>query len=222
MDTTNQIATYVRRRTHSNSTSYPNADVLIDMNVRYRRMITAITGKVQDFFKTWWDSNTISTQNEYTIDSFTFSDATTHDIISVDSVAVKFKADQEFYKLKKWDFNALDFDFTQYTNWGWEPFYFVWDKSVFIAPNPLEDVTAWLRLYGNYRPSDLTLSDTTTEIKVPLLYSYILAEWMCADYWTSQGKYDQANVFEARFNEWLQTMVNNLSIRDREVMGYSY
>ena len=72
MDTTNQIATYVRRRTFSNSVSYPNADLLIDLNVRYRRIITAITGKVQDFFWTWGDTNTSTTQNEYTIDTFTF------------------------------------------------------------------------------------------------------------------------------------------------------
>jgi len=45
---------------------------------------------------------------------------------------------------------------------------------------------------------------------------------MCADYWNSQGKYDVANVYEARFNEGIQTMVNNLSIRDREIMSYNY
>lgn len=66
------------------------------------------------------------------------------------------------------------------------------------------------------------MSDSATEIKIPLLYTYVLADGICADYWTSQGKYDQANVFEARFNEGLQTMINNLSIRDREIMGYTY
>lgn len=142
MDTTNQIATYVRRRTHSNAVSYPNADLLIDLNVRYRRTITAITGKVQDFFWTWATFDTLSTQNEYTIDSFTFPDTTTRDIVSVDSIAIKFKADQDYYKLKKGDFSALDYDFTNYTDWGGEPFYFVRDKSIFIAPNPLENATA--------------------------------------------------------------------------------
>ena len=45
------------------------------------------------------------------------------------------------------------------------------------------------------------MSDSATEIKIPLLYTYVLADGICADYWTSQWKYDQANVFEARFNE---------------------
>ena len=43
---------------------------------------------------------------------------------------------------------------------------------------------------------------------------------MCADYWMSQGKYDVANVFEARFEAGLTKIVNNLAIRDREVMGF--
>ena len=41
---------------------------------------------------------------------------------------------------------------------------------------------------------------------------------MCADYWMSQGKYDVANVFETRFENGLQKIVNNLSIRDREII----
>ena len=92
------------------------------------------------------------------------------------------------------------------------------DKSIFIAPTVTATSTG--KLSGNYRPLDLTLSDSTTEIKIPLLYTYVIAHWMCADYWTSQGKYDVANVYEAKFAEWLQVMVNNLSIRDREIMGY--
>ena len=43
---------------------------------------------------------------------------------------------------------------------------------------------------------------------------------MCADYWMSQGKYDEANVFETRFENGLQKIVNNLSIRDREISGF--
>lgn len=222
MDTTNQIATYVRRRTHSNAQSYPNADFLIDLNVRYRRTITAITGKVQDFFWTWWTFDTVTSQNEYEIAQFTFTDTFTRDIISVDSVAIKYKAYNDYYKLEKSDFSSLDYDLTRYATWWGTPFYFVRDKSIFIAPSPTENVTAWGILYGNYRPLDLTLSDSTTEIKIPLLYTYVLAEGVCADYWTSQGQYDKANVFEARFTEGLQTMVNNLSIRDREIMTYEY
>jgi len=43
---------------------------------------------------------------------------------------------------------------------------------------------------------------------------------MCADYWMSQGKYEEANVFESRFEQGIEKMVKSLSIRDREIMGY--
>ena len=80
------------------------------------------------------------------------------------------------------------------------------------------------KLSGNYRPLDLTMSDSATEIKIPLLYTYVLADGICADYWTSQKwpTSPEAIGFEQKFNDWLQTMINNLSIRDREIMGYTY
>ncbi len=218
MDTTNQISAYVQRMTFSNTSSYLTTDRLIDMNVRYRRCITAITGKVQDFFWTYATFPTVIWQQEYNIDSFVFPDTFSRDIISVDWVSIKYDADWDYYKLNKGDFNDLDADLSLYTDYAGTPFYFVRDKSIFIAPTVTEVATG--KLSGNYRPLDLTLSDSTTEIKIPLLYTYVIAHWMCADYWTSQGKYDVANVYEAKFAEWLQVMVNNLSIRDREIMGY--
>lgn len=118
MDTTNQLASYIRRKTTSNTTSYPNTSVLQDLNVRYKRACSAVTGKVQDFFWTWATFNTVTTQNEYTIEKFTFPDATTRDIVSIDSVSIKFKADQDFTKLKKGDYNSLDYDFSRYSDWA--------------------------------------------------------------------------------------------------------
>lgn len=220
MDTTNQISAYVQRMTFSNTSSYLTTDRLIDMNVRYRRCITAITGKVQDFFWTWATFPTVVWQQEYEIASFVFPDTFTRDIISVDSVSIKYDTDWDYYKLNKGDFNDLDADLSLYTDYAGTPFYFVRDKSIFIAPT-VTATSTW-KLSGNYRPLDLTLSDSTTEIKIPLLYTYVIAHGMCADYWTSQGKYDVANVYEAKFSEWLQVMVNNLSIRDREIMSYNY
>lgn len=220
MDTTNQIYAYVLTQTHSNSQSFLSSTFQTYLNIRYRRSITAITGKVQDFFWTWATFPTVVWQQEYEIDKFTFSDMLTRDIISIDSVSIKYDASWDYYKLSKWDFNALTADLSVYTDYAGTPFYFARDKSIFIAPTVTTVTTG--KISGNYRPLDLTMSDSTTEIKIPLLYTYILADGICADYWTSQGKYDQANVFEARFQEGMQTMVNNLSIRDREIMGYSY
>jgi hypothetical protein len=111
MDTTNQLTSYIRRKTTSNTVSYSDANLLQDLNVRYKRACSAITGKVQDFFFTWWIAPTVLNQNEYTIEKFTFPDATTRDIVSIKTVSVKFKEDEEYTKLDKWDFNGLDYDF---------------------------------------------------------------------------------------------------------------
>ena len=222
MDTTNQLASYIRRKTTSNTVSYPDASILQDLNVRYKRACSAITGKVQDFFFTWWIAETVLDQNEYTIEKFNFPYDTTRDIISIKSVSVKFKSDDDYYKLDKWDFNGLDYDFANYTDWGGNPFYFIQDTSIFIAPNPTEAVIDWLKIYGNYRPLDLTLSDSTTEIKIPHLYGDSLEYWVIAVYWNEQMREDKAQSYEAMYSNGLQDMVNSLSIRDREIMWFSY
>lgn len=222
MDTTNQLASYIRRKTTSNTTSYPDTSVLQDLNVRYKRACSAVTGKVQDFFFTWGFSPTVLGQNEYTIEKFTFPDDTTRDIVSIKSVSVKFKSDQDYYKLDKWDFNGLDYDFANYADWGGKPFYFIQDTSIFIAPNPIEAVSDGLKIYGNYRPLDLTLSDSTTEIKIPLFYTDFLAYGAIAEYWNEQMREDKAQAYEQMYEKGLQEMVNSLSIRDREIIWYTY
>lgn len=181
MDTTNQISAYVKRMTFSNDQSYLPADRLIDMNDIYKECIKNITSKVQDFFWTWGYSNSVAGQYEYTIDSFG-----SLDILSIDSVSIKYKSDGDYIKLDKGDFNSLGSDFDNYADWGGKPFYFVRDKSIFIAPVAPESVTDGWKIYGNYRPEDLTLSDSTTEIRIPLLYTKVIAYGMCMNYWMAQ------------------------------------
>lgn len=222
MDTTNAIASYVRRRTHSNSTSYTDADLLVDMENRYRRICTSIVSKVQDFFWTYAFADTVVSQSEYTIGSFTFPDTTARDILTIDGASIKFTTDGGFYKLdKKW-YEWLDWDLSEYEDWAWTPFYFVRDTSIFAFPTVDAAVTNWLRISWNYRPLNLTLSSDVTEIKIPLAYTWVLAEGICADYWTTQAKYDEANVFEARFVDGLDKMISNLSTRDKEISWYTY
>lgn len=206
--------------TFSNTQSYLLADRLVDMNDIYKECISEITAKVQDFFWTWGDANTVTTQSEYEIGKFTFSDALTRDIVSVDGVSLKYKTGQDFKKLEKGDFSALDADFSTYTTWAGAPFYFVRDTSIFIAPNAIQAVTGGLRVYGNYRPLDLTLSDSITEIKIPLLYTKTIAYGMCMNYWMSQGNEQKASIWEKKYVEKKQKMIDNLSGRDAEIMGF--
>lgn len=138
-----QSLTAITRKnfTNSNTLSYIDADALNDMNLGYREMINAISARVQDFFWTWWTTNAVISQSEYVIEQFTFSDASLHDVLSIDGVSVQYTTDWDFYKLKKWDFSGLDFDPTLYDTWWGEPFYYVRDNSIFIFPSPTIAVT---------------------------------------------------------------------------------
>lgn len=176
MNSTQDILTFSRTLTRSNSSSFTDANALIFLNARYRTMIDGITGKVQDFFWTWGYGNLVANQSEYSFDSFTMQDATTRDVVSIDSISVKYKTANDPQKIEKIDFNALDDDLSNYANWGGNPFYFVRDNSVFFYPAPTESVTSGLTVYGNYRPLDLTISSSTTEIKTPKLYNRVLAD----------------------------------------------
>lgn len=220
MDTTNSIIAYARVRTNSNTYSYTTANALLNLENRYRRVISAINSKVQTYFWTWGISDLVANQTEYTIDSFTFPDTTTRDITNIDKVSVKYTSTSDFLPLEKSSFYSLTDDWANYANYAWTPFYFIRDNSVFIAPWVTTWVTNGFKIYGSYRPQNLTASDSTTEIKTPALYNYILAEGICADYWESQLKSNQAQVFEQRFETWLKALIEWLSNRDRDVFWY--
>lgn len=220
MNSTQSLTTYSRRLTYSNTVSYPDADALVDINMWYRQMIMAIVAKVQDFFWTWGTTNAVIGQNEYVMEQFTFTDTFTRDVLSIDSVSVQYSTTGDMFKLKKWDFASLDFDPTVYADYAWEPFYYVRDNSVFIFPSPTVAVTGWVKIFGNYRPINLTLSTTESEIKTPVLYNNLLSFYQCFSYWMSQWNENKADRFEKKFNDGILKMVDSLSIRDREVMGY--
>lgn len=223
MNSTQSLTSFTRTSlTNSNTVSYPDAQATTDMNFWYRDMIVAIVTKVQDFFWTYGSSDSVIGQSEYTIEQFTFPDASTRDIVSVDWVSVKYATDSDYYKLKKTGYESLDLDLSKYANWGGEPFYFVRDNSVFVFPTPTNVVTGWVKISGNYRPQDLTLSTDESQIKTSRLFNMLLSYYQAYMYWTASLRDDKASQYKAQYEIWKQQMVDTLSSRDREIIWYEF
>lgn len=223
MNSTQSLTSFTRTSlTNSNTISYPDAQAMTDMNFWYRDMIVAITTKVQDFFWTYWSTDSVIGQSEYTIEQFTFSDATTRDIISIDGISVKYATWSDYYKLKKTGFDSLDLDLSKYATWAGEPFYFIRDNSVFVFPTPTNVVTGWVKISGNYRPLDLTISSDESQIKTSRLFNIALSYYQAYMYWTSALRDDKAQYYKALFEQEKMKMVDTLSSRDREIIWYEF
>lgn len=118
MDTTNAIIAYSRVRTNSNEYSYTTTNALLNLNNRYRRVVSAINSKVQTYFWTWGISDLVADQTEYTIDKFTFPDDTTRDITNIDSASVKYTSTSDFLPLEKSSFYSLSDDWANYSDFA--------------------------------------------------------------------------------------------------------
>lgn len=218
MSTPSELISKARRQTHSNSVSYTDSDAILDFNNRYQTIIWRIQTEVDEWhFWTWVTDATVNWQSEYNIESM----STWLKINQIDKVAVKFfSTDTNYTTLTRIDFNTLDYDFSSYSTWAWQPFYFVKDTSVFIAPTPTENVTAWIKVYVVYQPADLLTTDTEASIKIaPRFHKYIV-DWMCADYWYANGKEDKWQLYEAKFNEWVTAMIKAMKNRTQEPVEF--
>jgi len=217
MSTPSQLITKARRQTHSNSFSYTDDDALLDLNNRYQTIIWRIQTEVDEgHYWDWLTDDTVTSQSEYTIDSF--GDIK---INQIDKVAVKyFTTDTKYTILTKVDHNTLDYDFASYSDWAGQPFYFIKDESVFIAPSPSEIVTAWIKIYIIYQPADVTISSTEADLEIAPRFHQFLVDWMCADYWYANGKEDKWQFYDTKFTNWVTWMLKAMKNRAQEPVEY--
>ena len=218
MSTPTQLIAKARRQTHSNSVSYSDSDAILDLNNRYEQIIGRIQTEVDEWhFWTWVTDTTTSGQSEYNISEMAWGIK----INQIDKVAVKFfSTDANYTPLTRVDFNTLDYDWANYSDWAWTPFYFVKDTSVFIAPTPSESVIEWIKTYVVYQPSDLTTSSTEDDIAIVPRFHQYLVNGMCADYWYANSKEDKGNLYEQKFTQWVDQMIKAMKNRAQEPVEF--
>lgn len=218
MSTPSEIIAKARRQTHSNSVSYADSDAILDLNNRYQAIIWRIQTEVDEWhFWTWVTDTTTSGQSEYNIKEM----ASWIQINQIDKLAIKFfSTDTNHTICTKIDFNSLDYDFASYSTWAGQPFYFVKDNSVFIAPTPTQTVAGGFKAYIVYQPDDLTTVGTEDDFAIAPRFHQYLVDWMCAEYWYANGNENKGQFYDAKFDKWVNSMIEAMKNRAQEPVEF--
>lgn len=132
----------------------------------------------EEFFYTYWDSNTVVGQTEYTALQIN-QDTILRDISRVKNVFVKYSVDQEYYtKLKQVWPNYLTRGIDWHSENQVEPIYLIQDNSIWIFPSVTEAVVWWLRIEAIIQPNEVEIADLASTILVPRRISRIIEDGM--------------------------------------------
>lgn len=179
------IVTNIYKRTKTNSTSYPAADMLIDINNAYNHVV----GLILEADGRWqWDDNNqtdfpiattalVASQGDYAL-------ATSH--LKVLRVELKNSAggwsQLDTYDIEDWQGQSI----TQLqATTGTPSCYDVIGGSVFLNPYPNYSQSASLKVYFQRGPAEFTSAEVSTGTKEPgfaSLFHELIILWVSYDY----------------------------------------
>lgn len=171
------IITRARRFAYTNSTDYPDATALQDLNIIKDQFWSEIVSRLPEDYQ-WesWTATTVSLQGEYSIPQPTSSSV---GATMIKSVAISYTSDTyEETGLIQYTNCRLVNPATLEHEWNYycenqdqeDPIYYVADDSVFVAPMPRasEAGANRLKLTGIRNIVDYTINTAESDMKIPL------------------------------------------------------
>jgi len=214
--TISDIVTKIYDYTKTNSSSYPAANMLIDINQAYNRVVSLI----MDADGRWqWDDDNRSdlpiATTTITSGQQDYSIAVSH--LKILRVEIKLNGSSVFTKLDPKD--QVDEEYALDGSSTGSPI--CYDKvgnSLFLYPIPNYTQSASLKVYFQRGPDDFTSGQVTTGTKVPgfnSLYHDLIPLWVAYDYAISNGL-STANGFLNEIQRKEAQLIKDYSKRDKD------
>lgn len=205
-----------RTLTYTDSNQMPDATLAIFANVVYHDLENTIVSQVnEDFFYQEWLTNTVIDQREYT---FPVKAGTTAGLKKLLGVSLKYKTtNTEFQKLRESKLSNNSDDLAYYLDNQTEkdPFFIIWDNSVFVYPDPEEVVTGGLKLYGVSNLWDIATGGTEASVKIPIEHHEKIAIGMMQYIYQARGLLGESTSAYNLYNQKKIDLVNDLSDRNK-------
>jgi len=224
-----KLATYVRYKTKTNSTTFPDAEILAYMEVRQDEMARKILSVDEDILLVPMTTSLVANQREYPFDD---------DIISrIKRVEVKLDG-TNFIPLYEIDLTSIkvpistENDITnQFENEKGNAFYDLLRKSIYIYSGTITEVTDGLKAWINTYPTPITDLSSTTDLSedpsvtthgIPRALHGMWAKGVIIDYKESREKPIPLSENERNYDKDLATATSTLKRGnyDREVIGH--
>lgn len=223
-----KLATYVRYKTRTNSTTLPNADLITIANVVKDRLVLAALDADEDLFLVPTYLNLVADQREYPVHS---------DILSrIKRVEAKLDG-SNYIKLKEFDLPqfkkpvSTEADIVaEFGNTEGAAFFDLMRKSIFIYSGTITAVTDGLKIWLNTFPQDISSMTSTTDMSVdptttthgiPRELHNVLATGMIIEYKESREKPIPLNEREKMYDKDVAKAIQSLKRGnyDRQVIG---
>lgn len=170
-----EIFTLARSITATDTSSFPDTDLIKSLNVEYAWIRGVISSRMTNFvdYQEWYNDLT-SGQSVYPLPTRTSTDAWCSRVISV-----SVKVGDKFYAIPEQSQSNLSWDLNSYAD-SKEWFYLLRGNSINLYPTPTETVVGGLYLYGEANAVELSVSSVETDIKIPVNYQSILVHGLAS------------------------------------------
>ena len=198
------IITLSRNQTWTTAWQIADADYLTYLNIIYKDIFSRLSVNSKKYTWQTYTTDVVAWQQEYIIPQP--SDTQTWLKLVLDCFYIHEWKDK---RIPIYD-ASINIDYE--INKNKEPYGVIRDGSIFLYPTPTENITAWLRLEGKYIPLDLTLTNTSDEIKLAPEYHNILVKWLNSLVFGEKQLFDKQQLMEQEYNQAISRMQTEWSM----------
>ena len=157
-----QLTTLIRKDTHTNSTTYPDADLLVDINLSKDELASRIQVARKDVWKIPFLDDLVVNQREYAFPADLMN--------SMDYLELKFSSSADYVLAKpmqRHHYKDVLQESVIVSNFdNLEPRYFVRRKAIYILSGTIASLSDGIRLVAQVFPADLAALTGSTDLSV--------------------------------------------------------
>lgn len=192
------IITLSRNQTWTTAGQIPDTDYLRYLNITYKDIFSRLSVNSKKYTRQTYTTDVVAGQSEYIIPQ-----------PSNTQTWIKLVLDC-FYKHENKDKRIPIYDASINTDYeinkNDDPYWVLRDGSIFIYPTPTTNIAGWLRLEWKYIPLDLTLTNTSDEIKLAPEYHNILVKGLNSLVFWEKQVFDKQQLWESYYNDAIRMM----------------
>lgn len=195
-----------RKQTSTTAWQIADADYLTYLNIIYKDIFSRLSVNAKKYTWQTYTTDVVAWQQEYIIPQP--SDTQTWLKLVLDCFYIHEWKDK---RIPIYD-ASINIDYE--INKNKQPYWVLRDGSIFIYPVPEEDIADWLRLEWKYIPFDLTLTNTSDEIKLAPEYHNILVKWLNSLVFGEKQVFDKQQLREGYYLQAIQQMQTEWSFEN--------
>lgn len=219
-----QLAALIRKKTKTNSTTYADAEMLVDVNNGKNEIASLIAGENQKYFERRGTISLVANQRHY---------ALSDDILnSITKVEIMFETGGTYYpSTAKKDYYGSETEAeitNNFSNNEGDFAHVVRNRGLFILSGTISSVTSGIRYWFIEYPADLANLSGSTELNVdpsttssgfPKQFHELLARWVSIEW--KQRNEKPLTAKEANYERDLEKQLSEISRFDHslEIIG---